>query len=187
MLGGTRGRKKRRVARAFRERLKSQGIGFQLGGEIGDGNTEVSLKKKKKKKKDRGEKEKANGKEIPITLGERRLVPFFFIFLPVFVFLCLLLRPLLSVSSATSYRSGTRTPRDAGTRCTHVPGSFYRFLWFAWQSRGGVAGVALPLHQHATQNSLAYRRNRVAFSRLTYTYMYTYTQRTPPKVPVSSS
>ncbi|KAG7200396.1 hypothetical protein KM043_017851 [Ampulex compressa] len=31
-------------------------------------------------------------------------------------------------------------------------------------------GFWLSQHQHATQNSLAYRRYRVAFSRLTYTY-----------------
>lgn len=127
-----------------------------------------------------GEKETTNGKEIPITLGKSRLVLFSFIFLPVFVLPCLLLRPLLSVSSAFSCRSGTRCSRATATRCTHVPGSFYRFLWFAWQSRGGVAaGIAFPLHQHATQNSLAYRRNRVAFSRLTcHVYVYVHATNT---------
>ena len=81
------------------------------------------------------------------------------------------LRFLLPVCYAVSTRLG-----DTMHAC--AMGSFYRFLWFAWQSRGGVPGVVLPLHQHATQNSLAYRRNRVAFSRLTYTYTYTCIPRT---------
>lgn len=69
MLGGTRGRKKRRVARAFRERLKSQGIGFQLGGEIGDGNTEVSLKKKRRRRRIEGRKKKQMEKKFPLLWG----------------------------------------------------------------------------------------------------------------------
>lgn len=102
--------------------------------------------------------------------GEGRLVPFFFIFpLVVVVFLfsfvvsCRFLRFLL--------RSGNAVSDQGDTMHACAMGSFYRFPWFPRWSRGGVPEVALSLHQHATQNSLAYRRNRVAFSRLTYTYI----------------
>lgn len=66
MLGGTRGPKKRQVVRAFRTRLKSQGRGFQLGGEterLGDGNGEVSLGREKKKEEEEEEGQRGRGRE----------------------------------------------------------------------------------------------------------------------------
>ena len=158
------------------------------GGETGGGN----IGKLEKRREGRGERERATGQmEKKFPLLWRRDVQYSSssstssssssrVFTSFSSSPFRFLRFLLPVCYAVSTRLG-----DTMHAC--AMGSFYRFLWFAWQSRGGVPGVVLPLHQHATQNSLAYRRNRVAFSRLTYTYTYTYIPRTPSKVPVALS